>query len=189
MLESAVAGAGRFAAAIRNSSSGRGGSAEAEGTIVSGDRQHVAASAAFAAEAKARSAAALNAAEGSSMLQIADEALASIGIKLDELASLAGESEVGEKSTFERTQLDARFLAVKGEIDTIAAATTFDGVQLLQGGAGPGGEFQVSFKVGTGSDANDDITILIASASVSDLSAGLDTGGIATPCNSGGDHI
>ena len=76
--------------------------------------------------------------------------------------------------------MDIEFQTVKGKIDAIAADTAFNKIKLLQGGAGAGGEFEISFKVGTGNEAHDDITVSIAPASVSDLSAGLAAGSVTS---------
>jgi flagellin len=179
-VEGSVAGAGRVAEAIKGASSTGGGSKERDGAGVERDRQHLVASGKFVAEGKARSAATANAAEGSSLLQIADDALALIGTKLDRLAELALTAEKSGFSTVDRAQMDVEFQTVKGEIDAIAADTSFNNIKLLQGGAGAGGAFEISFKVGTGNESHDDITISIAPASVSDLSAGLQTGSVTS---------
>jgi len=179
-VESSVAGAGRVAEAVKGASSTGGGSRDRDGPGVERDRQHLAASGKFAAEGKARSAANANAAEGSSLLQIADDALASIGTRLDRLAELALAAEKSGLSTVDRAQMDVEFQTVKGEVDAIATDTSFNKIKLLQGGAGAGGEFEISFKVGTGNASHDDITVSIAPASVSDLSAGLETGSITS---------
>ena len=179
-MESSVAGAGRIAEAIKGTSSGGGGSRDRDGAGVERDRQHLAASGKFIAEGKARAAASANAAEGSSLLQVADDALASIDMKLDQLAALALAAEQSGLSTFDRAQMDVEFQTIKDEIDTIADDTSFNNIKLLQGGAGAGGEFEISFKVGTGNDASDDITVSIAPASVSDLSAGLEIGSVTS---------
>lgn len=179
-VESSVAGAARFAEAVKGTSSGGGGSTQGDGAGVERDRQHLAASGKFVAEGKARSVANANAAEGMSLLQTADEALVSIDAKLDQLAALAVTAEQSGLSLADRARIDVEFQTVKGEIDAIAADTSFDGIKLLQGGAGAGGEFEVSFKVGTGNDAHDEITVSIAPASVSDLSAGLEAGSVTS---------
>lgn len=178
-VESSVAGATRLAEAVKGTSSG-GGFSDSDGTEVERDRQHLAVSGKFAAEGKARSVANANAAEGSSMLQVADDALASIRVKLDRLAEIAVDAEQSGLTTQDRARMDVEFQTVKDEIDSIAANTAFDGIKLLQGGSGAGGELEVSFKVGTGADTHDDITVSIAPASVSDLSAGLEAGSVTS---------
>ena len=178
-VESSVAGATRLAQAVKGTSAG-GDFSDSDGTEVERDRQQLAVSGKFAAEGKARSAANANAAEGSSMLQVADDALASIRVKLDRLAAIALEAEQPDLTTQDRARMDVEFQTVKDEIDAIAANTAFNGIKLLQGGSGSGGEFEVSFKVGTGAETSDDITVSIAPASVSDLSAGLEAGGVTS---------
>jgi flagellin len=179
-VESAVAGAGRLAEVVQSVASGRGGSSDSGDASVFGDRQHVVASSRFAVEAQARSAANLNASEASSLLQTADDALVSIRKKLDRLGDLAVASEAGDRSAFERSQYEVEFQAIKTDIDAVASMTVFDNTQLLKGGSGAGGEFEVSFKVGTGNAESDEITVTIAPAAVSDLSAALVTDNVAT---------
>lgn len=179
-VEGSVASANRIAEAIKGIASSGGGTRDRDGAGVQRDRQHLAASGKFIAEGKARSAANANAAEGASLLQTADDALVSIGEKLDRLAEIASAAEVSGLSTAERAQMDVEFQTLKSEIDDIAADTSFNRTKLLQGGTGAGGVFEVSFKVGTGNDAEDAITVSIAPASVSDLSAGLSTGSVAS---------
>lgn len=179
-VESAVAGAGRLSEVVQAVASGRGGSSDSGGTSVFGDRQHVAASSRFRAEVQARSAANLNASEASSLLQTADDALVSIRTKLDRLAVLAESAEASDRSVFERAQYEVEFQATKTDIDAVASLTLFDSTQLLKGGGGAGGEFEVSFKVGTGNQESDEILVSIAPAAVADLSAGLGTGSVAT---------
>jgi flagellin len=172
--ESTAAGAARIVGAIQGSSSGRAFSGHGNGgATVHSDRQHVVAAGRFAAEAKARSVAASNAVEASSLLQSADDALARIRAKLDQLIALAQRAASAHLSDFERAQLDALFQALKSEIDAIAATTEFSGVPLLQGGEEAGEDLEVSFKVGTGAAEQDEITVSIAPASAADLSAGL----------------
>jgi flagellin len=178
VLESAMAGAARFAEAVRSAPNARAVSAHAGSVSVANDRQHVAASGRLAAEANARSAGARNAAAAVSLLQTADDALAEIGGRLDRLEGLAESARSGERSDLERAQLDTEFQSIKAEIDTIVEQTTFNGAALLQGGDGPGGALEISFRVGSGGDAADTITVTIAPASVADLSGGLDGGDI-----------
>lgn len=179
-LEGSVAGAARIAEAVKGTSSGGGAFTGDDGTDVERDLQHLAASGKFIAEGKARSAANANASEGASLLQIADHALASIDSKLDKLATLATAAEQSDLSVADRARMDIEFQTIKDEIDAVAADTAFNKIKLLQGGAGAGGELEISFKVGTGNEAHDDIVISIAPASVSDLSAGLEAGSITS---------
>ena len=179
-VESSVASASRLAEAIKGTSFSGGGFTGGDGPDIERDRQHLAASGRFVAEGKARATANANAEEGSSLLQIADDALESISVKLDRLAELALAAEQPGLSLDDRARMDVEFQTVKDDIDAIADDTSFNNIKLLQGGAGAGGVFEISFKVGTGNDAHDDIIVSIAPASVSDLSAGLEAGGITS---------
>jgi flagellin-like hook-associated protein FlgL len=179
-VESSVAGAGRVAEAVSAVTLGGGGFSGGGGADVERDHQHLAASGKFVAEEKARAVASANAVEATSLLQIADQALASVRDKLDRLAELALTAEDSRLATIDRAQMDIEFQIVKNEIDAIAADTSFNKIKLLQGGSGTAGAFEISFKVGTGNQPGDDIVVSIAPASVSDLSAGLDVGSVTS---------
>jgi len=183
VLESAVAGAARFAEAVRSVPNARAVSAHAGSVTVSVDRQHVAASGRISAEANARATGSRNATSAVSLLQAADDGLSEIAARLDTLATLADTASSDDLSDAERATLNVEFQSIKAEIDTIVEQTTFNGTALLQGGDGPGGALEISVKVGTGSDAADTITVTIAPASVADLSSDLDTGDITTEAN------
>ena len=149
-VDSSVASANRVAEAIKGISSGGGGSANGDGPDIERVHQHLAASGKFVAKGKARSAANANAAEASSLLQIADDALVLIRAKLDKLADFAISAKASAISLADRARLDVEFQKIKGQINAIAADTSFNKTKMLQGGTGAGGEFEVSFKIGTG---------------------------------------
>lgn len=167
---------------VRDRAGGGAISAAVDGGSVATDRVLVAASAAFAAQVKGLSTVAATASEASSLLQAADAGLAKIEDKLDDIIALAKSLTATylkhEISKFEGAQLDAQFKALKADVDEIADDTEFEGTKLLNGGAGPSGEFQAGFHVGTGVASEDDITVLIAKADIAGLSSGLDTGNL-----------
>ena len=74
-----------------------------------------------------------NASQGSSLLQVADGALAEITDMLQRQKSLAVQAGSGSLTDVERGFLDQEFQALATEIDRLASATTFNGVQLLNG--------------------------------------------------------
>lgn len=74
-----------------------------------------------------------NASQGSSLLQVADGALAEITDMLQRQKSLAVQAGSGSLTDVERGFLDQEFQALASEIDRLAEATTFNGVQLLNG--------------------------------------------------------
>lgn len=85
------------------------------------------------AEVESLKQAQVNAGQASSMLQIADGALATISdivIRMRTLATQASSSQLG---TQERTFLNNEFVALRSEVDRIAQDTEFNGTALLGG--------------------------------------------------------
>ena len=181
-IDSRAREAQSLARLIRDRAGGRAILARVDGGSVATDRVRVAASAAFAVQVKGLSTVAAIASEASSLLQAADAGLARIEDKLDDIIALAKslttEYLKHEISNFEGAQLDAQFKALKAAADEIANDTGFEGTKLLAGGAGPSGEFQAGFHVGTGVASEDDITVLIAKPDIAGLSSGLNTGNL-----------
>jgi flagellin len=89
-----------------------------------------------------------NANDGISLTQIADGAAQTIGNLLSRLRELASQSANGTVGTTERSYLDQEFIALRSEIDRIAAVTEFNGTALLSG-ANNSFTIQVGFKSGT----------------------------------------
>lgn len=80
--------------------------------------------------------AALNANQGSSMLQVADGALGQITDILQRQAAIATQASSGSLSAAERSFLNQEFQALAEEVDRLATGTNFNGVQLLNGTLG-----------------------------------------------------
>jgi flagellin len=110
-----------------------------------------------------------NAADGISLLQVADGGLESIGDLLLRLNELAEQAMTGTVSDEQRGFLDIEFQALVDEIDRIAASMAFNGVRLLDGSGG-----QPDVQVGTGSDAGSRIPLEL-SGSFTAASLGLDS--------------
>lgn len=89
-----------------------------------------------------------NAAQGASVLQVADGGLARIADVLQRLAALAAQSLSGVPSDTERGFINAEYTQLLAEIDGIVASTTFNGQTLLNGTA-LGANSQLDFLVGT----------------------------------------
>lgn len=85
------------------------------------------------AEVQAQKQAMVNAGQASSMLQIADGAMAKVNDILVRMKTLAVQSGSGQLATTERTLLDTEFQALLSEIDRIANDTEFNGVKLIDG--------------------------------------------------------
>jgi flagellin len=77
--------------------------------------------------------ASVNAGQAISMLQIADGAMAKVNDVLVRMKSLAVQSGSGALSATERNMLNTEYVALRSEIDRIAADTDFAGTQLVDG--------------------------------------------------------
>ncbi|MDR1395683.1 MAG: flagellin [Deltaproteobacteria bacterium] len=76
-----------------------------------------------------------NAADGVSLLQTAEGALAVIDEKLLRMKELAEQAATGTYTTLQREIINSEYQAMAAEIDRIASATQFNGVKLLDGSA------------------------------------------------------
>lgn len=74
-----------------------------------------------------------NASQGTSLLQVADGALAQIGSILQQQQSLALQAGSGSLTNTDRGFLNQQFQALSEEINILAASTTFNGVNLVDG--------------------------------------------------------
>jgi flagellin len=94
--------------------------------------------------------AARNAGDGISLLQTADGALETVGDLLVRMNELAVQAMNGTVTDEQRGHLDAEFQALLEEVDRIAASTSFNGRNLLDG---TGGSAAVQVGVGTGPES------------------------------------
>ena len=74
-----------------------------------------------------------NAADGISLLQTAEGAMAVIDEKLTRMKELAEQAATGTYTTVQREIINSEYQAMAAEIDRIANATEFNGVKLLDG--------------------------------------------------------
>jgi flagellin len=77
--------------------------------------------------------ASVNAGQGVSMLQIADGAMGNVNDVLVRMKTLAVQAGSGQLSGTERSMLDTEYQALTAEVTRIAAATDFNGQQLVNG--------------------------------------------------------
>jgi flagellin len=77
-----------------------------------------------------------NAAQGSSLLQVADGGLGQIVDILQRQKAIATQASSGQLTDSNRALLNQEFTALTAEVDRIAASTNFNGVSLLAGGLG-----------------------------------------------------
>jgi flagellin len=100
---------------------------------------------------------AVNAAQGASVLQVADGGLGRIADVLQRMKALAAQALSGVPSNTERGFIDAEFQQLMQEITAMAQTTRFNGDSLLDGT----GQSPQSFFVG--SEAGDNITVSYSS--------------------------
>ncbi len=93
-----------------------------------------------------------NANDGISLISIADGALAEISNVLSRMGELAEQSANGVLSVNQRSALSSEFVALGSEIQRIAVTTSFNGLDLLSGGA------SVALQVGLASGATSQIS-------------------------------
>jgi flagellin len=87
----------------------------------------------LSSEVQALKQASVNAGQASSMLQIADGAMAKVGDILTRMKTLAVQSSSGQISSTERGMLDTEYQALISEVDRISQVTKFNGTTLVAG--------------------------------------------------------
>lgn len=87
------------------------------------------------AEVQAMRQASVNAVQGSSMLQIADGAMAKVSDIIVRMKTLAVQAGSGQLSNTERNMLNTEYQALLAEVDRIANDTEFNGVNMVAGNA------------------------------------------------------
>ncbi len=107
-----------------------------------------------------------NANDGVSLISISDGALNEIGNVLQRMGELAEQSANGTLSSTQRSALQNEFSSLGSEVTRIARTTTFNGIQLLSGGAA------VSLQVGFDSGANSQIGFTGVSGTLESLGLG-----------------
>ncbi len=142
-------------------------------TRAADDAAGLAISESFRAEVRSLIQAERNANDGISLLQIAEGALnetSSILIRMRELSIQAANGTLG---TAERATLNQEFVALRDEIDRIAAVTQFNGTAILSSTS------PVTFQIGTRATSQDQITVsgVVGTASGIGISSSLSIGG------------
>lgn len=157
------------------------------GVTVKSDRIAVAAGAQFATQLSELRQRAANASAGASLLDVADSGLSKIESKLARMETLAqtaaltpvtrpdgSSSAATELSTKDRALLNTEFSDLRDEIDTVAAATKFDGVDLLSGDSASSGAPKV-FDFGASGAGGEVVSVSIDAADSTSLSSDLAT--------------
>lgn len=112
-----------------------------------------------------------NANDAVSLLQVAEGGMDEIGNMLQRMKDLALQSANGTNTQAQRSNLDAEFQALIGEIDRVVNTTTFNGQTLLDGSINA-----TQFQVDEGTSSNDKIAVTINDISTTALS---DTAGVS----------
>jgi flagellin len=133
-------------------------------TRASDDAAGLAISERLRAEVRAYEQASRNALDGISLLQVAEGALNEVSGILVRLRELAIQSANGTLGAAERATVDQEAQDLVAEIDRVAAVTSFNGTLLLDGSAPT-----VDFQVGSGSTANDVISVTGVDATATGL--------------------
>lgn len=162
-------------------------SVEFGGVSVRSDRVAVAAGAQYATQLSELRQRAANASAGATLLDVADSGLSQIETKLVRMDTLAqtaaltpvvradgSSSAPAEISAKDRAVLNSEFSGLRDEIDSVAAATTFDGVALLSGDSASPGAPKV-FDFGVSVTSGESVTVSLDAADSASLSAGLAT--------------
>ena len=107
-------------------------------------------------------AAARNANDAISMIQVADGAASEITDMLQRMRELTVQSSNGVNSTADKANLDQEFVQLAQAIDKIAETTEFNGRKILNGNADGAGDSTVTFQVGANSGANEQLDVNFA---------------------------
>ncbi len=129
------------------------------------DAAGLAVSESFKAKIRSLNQARRNANDGVSLIQVADGALKEVGSMLGRMRELAVQSANGTLNDTQRGYLDEEFSKLKDEIQRIVNTTEFNGVTLIDGSQAAG----ISFQVGAGNSANDQITVSILTSTTTAL--------------------
>jgi flagellin len=114
-----------------------------------------------------------NAADGISMIQTAEGAMAVMDEKLTRMKELAEQAATGIYTTVQREIMNSEYIAMANEIDRIANATEFAGTKLLDGSISAIHQGQgMKIHFGTGNSAAEDYYFI----KIGDVRATSDTG-------------
>lgn len=109
--------------------------------------------------------AAINAQQGTAVLQTADGALSQISDILQRMKSLTAQAQSGSVDDSGRANIDAEYQQLLEEIDDIATSTNFNGSNLLDGT----GAYSTGVSFLLGSSSSETLTVTIGGATATDL--------------------
>jgi len=122
----------------------------------------------FSTRARSGNQAIRNINNGISLVQTAESAMSEVGSILDRMRELAVQSSSGTLSASQRTIIDDEFNDLSAEVDRLAAATEFNGIQLTDGSV-----TSRDVQVGIDAGASSQITVTMSDLTTSTL--GVDT--------------
>lgn len=138
-------------------------------------------------------AAARNANDAISMIQVADGAASEITDMLQRMRELTVQSSNGVNSTADKANLDQEFVQLAQAIDKIAETTEFNGRKILNGDADGAGDSTVTFQVGANSGANEQLDVNFAdfnlAAGTTAGTQGVDTLAVTVASVTGGSDL
>jgi flagellin len=108
--------------------------------------------------------------DGISLLQTADGAASKITDMLQRMRELAVQASNGSNSDDDVTNLGAEYTSLKAEITRVVDTTKFNGENLLDATGGTAGVFK--FQVGSGSTADDQVSVTLSSLATSSSTLG-----------------
>ena len=169
---------------------------ELDGVRVQTDRVAVATGAKFSQQIAELRQAAANATKGTSLLDTADAGLSKIQtnlLRMEELANTAARTEItrDDGSTYtptalsqeQRAILESEFNDLRDDIDSHAASTSFNGINLLAGDEdSPGDPLEISFQAG--GTPPKIVTVSIEESDTEALSADLETASLRSESQS-----
>jgi len=108
-----------------------------------------------------------NTQNGINLIQTASGALSQVSALLQTVRNLAVSAANDTNNASSRTDIQTQVTALASEITRISTSTNFNGIQLLNGSAGPAADGKLNLQVGTGATpANDNITVDLSGANV-----------------------
>jgi flagellin len=112
--------------------------------------------------------------DGVSLLQTAQGAMSQTLEILQRMREIASQASSGTYGSTDLSNMDAEFQALVGEIDRVQSTSTFNGIDLLNGGS-------VSIQIGENNTSNDRISLTLTTTDTTTL--GVDTDDVTTQSN------
>lgn len=124
--------------------------------------------------------AARNAQDGISVIQTAEGALTEVHSILQRVRDLAVQAGNDSNNTDSRAAITTEVTQLVDELERIADATNFNGINLLDASAGAASDGTLSFQVGANGDASSQITVDLSTADIKTLATDLRTAIVTT---------